>query len=371
VLGDRSIQLFRVFGIRIGASPSWFLVLFLMIYWLSSYFQRVLTDSSNTTAFVVAVAATLLFFLSLLLHELGHALTARRFGIATRDIVLLPIGGVARLERMPEKPGQEMLVAVAGPAVNVAIAALLVLFMTLTGRPIDLDHFGDGLIGSLLLVNVLMLLFNLIPAFPMDGGRVLRALLALRLPYLRATKIASAVGQGAALLLGVAGLFYFNNWMLAFVALFVFLAAGEERALVQTRASLTGLPVRAAMLTDFRHLEVGEPLRRAVEYLMTGSQQDFPVLDGGELRGVLTRAGLVAALERRGPDVPVEEAMSPNPSSADAGEPLEGVVSRMRGRDSSVVPVLEQGRLVGLVTVDNVGDLLLVREALRRYTAGG
>ena len=155
----------------------------------------------------------------------------------------------------------------------------------------DLAHLGDGLVESLLLVNVLMLLFNLIPAFPMDGGRVLRALLALRLPYLQATRIASSVGQVVALLLGVAGLFVFHNRMLAFVALLVFLAAGEERALVQTRTSLTGLPVRAAMLTDFRHLGVHEPLRRAVGYLMTGSQQDFPVLEGAALLGVLTRAG--------------------------------------------------------------------------------
>jgi Zn-dependent protease/CBS domain-containing protein len=358
-----SVNVGRLFGIRVELHVTFLL----FIGWIAIN-QGLLTGDVGRAA--MAVALLLLVFGCVVLHELGHALTARRFGIATRDIVLLPIGGVARLERMPEKPGQEMLVAVAGPAVNVAIGALLVLLMKLTGRPTDLARFGDGLIESLLLVNLLMVLFNLIPAFPMDGGRVLRALLALRLPYLRATKIASAVGQGAALLLGVAGLFYFDNWMLAFVALFVFLAAGEERALVQTRTSLTGLPVRAAMLTDFRHLETTEPLRLAVEYLMTGSQQDFPVLEGATLRGVLTRAGLVAALQRHGLEVPVGEAMNPNPCSADADEPLEGVVSRMRGQECAVVPVLEQGRLVGLLTLDNVGDLLLVREALRRRSAG-
>ncbi len=358
-----SVNLGRLFGIRVELHVTFLL----FIGWIAVN-QGLLTGDVMRAA--AAVALLLLVFCCVVLHELGHALTARRFGIATRDIVLLPIGGVARLERMPEKPGQEMLVAVAGPAVNVIIAALLVMLMTLTGRPTDFARFGDGLIERLLLINVLMVLFNLFPAFPMDGGRVLRALLALRLPYLRATKIASAVGQGAALLLGVGGLFYFNNWMLAFVALFVFLAAGEERALVQTRTSLTGLPVRAAMLTDFRYLDAREPLRRAVEYLMTGSQQDFPVLEDAMLRGMLTRAGLAAALERRGLDAPVGEAMSRNPCSADADEPLEGVVSRMRGQDCPVVPVLEQGRLVGLVTVDNVGDLLLVREALRKYASG-
>ena len=359
-----SVNIGRLFGIRVELHVTFLL----FIGWIAVN-QGLLTGDVRRAS--TAVALLLLVFGCVVLHELGHALTARRFGIATRDIVLLPIGGVARLERMPEKPGQEMLVAVAGPAVNVAIAALLLLVMALTGRPTDLARLGGGLIESLLLVNVLMLVFNLIPAFPMDGGRVLRALLALRLPYLQATKIASVVGQGVALLLGVAWLFYFHHWMLPFVALFVFIAAGEERALVQTRTSLTGLPVRAAMLTDFRSLDAQEPLRRAVEHLMTGSQQDFPVLEGGLLCGVLTRAGLVAALQRHGLDVPVGEVMSPHPCTADAGEPLEAVVSRMRGRDCAVVPVLEHGRLVGLVTLDNVGDLLSVRAALRKYASGG
>jgi Zn-dependent protease/predicted transcriptional regulator len=359
-----SVNLGRLFGIRVELHVTFLL----FVGWIAVN-QGLLTGDVRRAA--AAVALLLLVFGCVVLHELGHALMARRFGIATRDIVLLPIGGVARLERMPEKPGQEMLVAIAGPLVNVLIAALLVLVMSLSGGPADLARFGGGLIESLLVVNVLMLSFNLIPAFPMDGGRVLRALLALRLPYVRATRIASAVGQGVALLLGVAGLFYFNQWMLPFVALFIFLAAGEERALVQTRASLDGLPVRAAMLTDFRHLEAHEPLRRAVEHLMTGSQQDFPVLEDGALRGVLTRAGLVAALQRHGLDVPVGEVMSPSPCSADTDEPLEGVVARMRGRDCPVVCVLERGRLVGLVTLDNVGDLLQVREALRKYASGG
>ncbi len=359
-----SVHIGSLFGIRVELHVTFLL----FIGWIAVN-QGLLAGDVRRAG--EAVALLLLVFGCVVLHELGHALTARRFGIATRDIVLLPIGGVARLERMPEKPLQEMLVAVAGPLVNVVIAALLVLLMTIAGWSTDLAHFGSGLVESLLVVNVLMLLFNLVPAFPMDGGRVLRALLALRLPYLRATKIASAVGQGVALLLGVAGFFYFHQWMLPFVALFVFIAAGEERALVQTRTSLTGLPVRAAMLTDFRHLDVREPLRRAVEYLMTGSQQDFPVLEGAMLCGVLTRSGLVAALQRHGLDVPVGEVMSPNPCSADADEPLEAVVARMRGRECPVVSVLEQGRLVGLVTLDNVGDLLQVRAALRKYASGG
>ncbi len=360
-----SVNIGNLFGIRVELHVTFLL----FIGWMAIN-QGLFTGSPGRA--LAAVALLLLVFSCVLLHELGHALTARRFGIATRDIVLLPIGGVARLERMPDQPQQEVLVAVAGPAVNVGIALVLYALMRITQRPTGLAELVQGgLLGTLLLVNLVMVLFNLIPAFPMDGGRVLRALLALRLPYVKATRIASAVGQAAALLLGVAGLFYFNNWMLAFVALFVFLAAGEERALVQTRTSLTGLPVRAAMLTDFRTLDAREPLRRAVEHLMTGGQQDFPVLNGEELCGVLTRPALLAALERHGMDALVGDVMSCESLFADAAEPLENVVSRLRGRERTSVPVLDRGRLVGLVTVDNVDDLLQVREALRRFASSG
>jgi Zn-dependent protease len=360
-----SLSLGRIFGIRLELHVTFLL----FVGWIAIN-QGLLTG--NVLRAVEAVSLLLLVFVCVVLHELGHALTARRFGIVTRDIVLLPIGGVARLERMPDQPRQEILVAIAGPAVNVVIAILLYVFLKAMARPTRIEELiQGGLLGTMLLVNVMMVLFNLIPAFPMDGGRVLRALLAFRLPYVQATRVASAVGQGAALILGTAGLLYFHNWMLAFVALFVFLAAGEERALVGTRTTLDGLPVRAAMLTDFRRLDVRDPLRRAVEYLMTGSQQDFPVMNGDALCGVLTRGGLMSAVGCHGLDAPVGEAVSCEDVYADAGEPLENVIARMRGRERSSVPVLDHGRLVGLVTLDNVGELLLVREALRKFASSG
>lgn len=228
-----SLNIGRIFGIRLEVH-----VTFLLFVGWVAVNQGLL--SGRPEAALSAVVLTLLVFACVVLHELGHALTARRFGVATRDIVLLPIGGVARLERMPDRPQQELLVAVAGPAVNVAIAAVLVLLMALSGRLAALGLPDDGLLGTLLVVNVVMVLFNMIPAFPMDGGRVLRSLLALRLPFLQATRIASFVGQGAALLLAAAGLFVLHNRMLALVAAFVFLAAGEERALVQARAAPAG-----------------------------------------------------------------------------------------------------------------------------------
>lgn len=223
-----SLNIGRLFGIRLELH-----VTFLLFVGWVAVDQGLL--AGRPEAAFAAVVLTLLVFACVVLHELGHALTARRFGVATRDIVLLPIGGVARLERMPARPQQELLVAVAGPAVNVVIAVVLVLLMVLAGRSTALAALGDGLLETLLLVNVVMVLFNMIPAFPMDGGRVLRALLGLRLSFLQATRIAAGVGQGAAVILGAVGLFFFHNWVLTLAALFVFLAAGDERAMVQAR----------------------------------------------------------------------------------------------------------------------------------------
>jgi Zn-dependent protease len=312
------------------------------------------------------VALILLVFSCVLLHELGHALAARRYGIRTRDIILLPIGGVARLERMPDQPRQEMVVAIAGPLVNVAIAGVLIAIAR--GVP-SLDELVSGdMLHTLLLINIGMILFNLIPAFPMDGGRVLRAGLAMWLPYARATRIASGVGQGFALLFGLYGLFS-SHFMLVFIALFVFMAAAEERAIVQTRTSLAGLPVHAAMVTNFVVLDVSESLQRAVDLLIAGSQQDFPVLDHGAPVGVLTRAELALALQRHGSGAAVGDVARRDGEHADASEPLEEAVRRMRALGRSALPVLHHGALVGLITLENVGEIVLVRDALKRYSS--
>jgi Zn-dependent protease/predicted transcriptional regulator len=317
---------------------------------------------------LASVALILMVFGCVLLHELGHALAARRYGIRTREIVLLPIGGVARLERMPEKPAQEIVVAIAGPAVNVAIAALLWVALVALGAHPASSLLGGGLLETLLVVNLMMVGFNLIPAFPMDGGRVLRALLAMRLPYVRATRIAALVGQGFALVFGVVGFFYNPNLML--VALFVFLAAGEEHAIVRSRASLSGLPVHAAMISRFEVLDANDSLQRAVDLLMAGSQQDFPVLSGGTPVGLLTRADLLQALRHSGPETPVGGVIVPDHPVAQAGEPLEDALQRMREHRRPALPVVNGGRLVGMLTLEGVSELLLVRQAMRKPAAG-
>ena len=353
-----SFRLLTIAGIRIEVHATFLLLV-----------GAVALLRSDSTPLWVSVGELLILFACVLLHELGHALAARRYGIGTREIVLLPIGGVARLERMPEKPLQEIVVALAGPGVNLVLATLTAVALVANGvRPEQaLERAGTGLPEFLLLANLIMLLFNLIPAFPMDGGRVLRALLALAMPFPRATRIASLVGQGFALLFAVAGLFVFRNPMLVFVALFVFLAAGEERAIVQTRAALIGLPVSAAMVTSFVSLETRHELQHAVDLMLAGDQQDFPVLEGGRYLGMLTRSDLIRGLRADGPEAPVGRVVRTDIEPVDGTWPLERALQVMRASRLSAVPVTRAGQLVGLLTLENVGELLMVQEARQRH----
>jgi Zn-dependent protease/predicted transcriptional regulator len=356
-----SFRIGSLFGIRIELHVTFLL----FIAWIA--FTRGLLEGKTGEA-LESVLLLLLIFTCVVLHELGHALTARRFGIRTRDIILLPIGGLARLERMPDKPQQELLVAVAGPAVNVVIATLLLVVMGGVPHPFLSRLENGGIVETMFYVNVLMIVFNLVPAFPMDGGRVLRALLAFWLPYARATNIASAIGQAFALLFGTVGYYLSKNPMLIFIGLFVCLGASEERALVQRRSTLSGLPVRAAMVTDFHSLDAQDHLQRAVDYLMSGAQQDFPVLENGAPVGILTRSDLVRALQQQGTVAAVGDVIRRDHEYADAGEPLEDAVQRMRERSRSALPVIHRGGLVGMLTLENVSDLLVVRDALRRFS---
>lgn len=329
---------------------------------------------------VVAVQGVAFFcavFGCVLLHEFGHALTARHYGIRTRDITLLPIGGVARLERLPDRPLQELWVALAGPAVNVGIAVGLVLWLGLTGwtpSVADLDMMEGSFATRLLVVNLMLVFFNLIPAFPMDGGRVLRALLALRMDYARATQIAASLGQGIALLFALFGLMGLlggmGNPLLLFIALFVWIGASQEAGMAQFRSVLSGATVRDAMVTHFHGLTPGDPLARAVDLVMAGSQQDFPVLDGDRVVGVLTRQRLLAALAEQGKGLPVAAAMEREFPLVDAEQSLEGVVASQTGqRVPGIIPVQSHGRLVGLLTWDNLTDYVMIQTALRRPRA--
>ncbi len=332
-------------------------------YWIA---ERNLMAVANGILFVLAL------FLCVVLHEFGHALTARRYGIPTRDITLLPIGGVARLERMPEDPRQELWVALAGPAVNVVIAILLLPIVLLTNSlaPLTSLNVSEGpFFERLLLVNLSLVAFNLIPAFPMDGGRVLRALLASRMEYTRATQTAATIGQGLAFLLGFIGLF--TNPFLVFVALFVWIGAAQENSMVQVKSALGGIPVSRAMLTEFHVLSPYDRLSTAVEYILSGWQQDFPVVQDEKVVGILTRQGLLSVLSKEGSTANVLTAMQRDFFSASYSEMLDQVAQRLQGSPLHTVPVLRDGQLIGLLTMDNLGEFIMIQSALREARARG
>lgn len=306
----------------------------------------------------------LALFGCVLLHEFGHALTAKRYGIRTQDITLLPIGGIARLERLPENPRQELWVTLAGPAVNVVIAGVL---FAILGFVSPLNEFlqvrlvGGTFLVQLMWVNVFLGAFNLLPAFPMDGGRVLRALLSMRLGRVRATRLAASIGQGMAILFGIAG--FFGNPMLIFIAIFVYLGAEAEAQAVETTSFIGGLQVRDAMMTRFRALAAEDSLETAIRELLAGSQQDFPVVADGKVAGILRRNDLVQALAQGRRQASIGDVMCCECGDVPATAPLDGTLQRMRQEGCATLAVMDEGKLAGLLTLENIGELVMVKSA--------
>ena len=357
-----SWKLATVAGIGLYVHATFFLLLAWIgiTYWLAG----------GSAAALSGIVFILALFACVVLHELGHALTARRYGIRTRDITLLPIGGVSRLERIPDDPRQEVWVSLAGPAVNVVIAAALYAWLLLsqTLRPLSaLTMAGGPFLERLLLVNVSLAVFNLLPAFPMDGGRVLRALLAMRMDYVRATQVSAHVGQAMALGFGLIGLF--TNPFLVFIAFFVWIGAAQEASMVQMRTALSGIPVSRAMLTNFQIVAPDDAAKRVLELILAGSQQDFPVVDGGQggrVAGVLLRSDVLKALAQRASDWRVRDVMRREFEVVDAADMLDTALARLQSCNCHTLPVTSRGALVGLLTMENVGEFLLIQSALGR-----
>jgi Zn-dependent protease len=324
------------------------------------------------------VLSLLGLFFCIVLHELGHSLVAQHFGYRVRDITLYPIGGVAAIEGSP-RPLHELYIALAGPAVNVAIAILLYAGLTLAKAwpplPPDRDQAVAALLGHpltfLYYSNIFVFLFNMIPAFPMDGGRVLRAMLGLSIGKARATRIAASVGQILAVLMAVYGLGFFNsslNLGLVIIALFVFFGAGQERDVEQARVVVDDAPVSAAMVRDFQTLAVGDTLERAASMLLATSQQDFPVVvgEGGDVAGVLSRGQLLRGLAEHGPSAYVAGTMTRDVLFALPGDSLEEFMLRPDGVQRAPVLVRdESGALLGMLTMDNLMEFLTLQQIRR------
>jgi Zn-dependent protease/predicted transcriptional regulator len=339
-----------------------------------------LWQGATVQAALVGTGVVGAVFVCVVLHELGHALTARRFGVPTRDITLYPIGGLARLARIPEEPMKEFGIAVAGPAVNVVIAAALGALVGATGATLQPEAAlftpegpqAGNIPATLLWMNVALAGFNLLPAFPMDGGRVLRALLATRLSYARATQIAANVGQAMALGFGLLGLSS-GNLILVFIAVFVYLGAQQEARQATIRETTRHLRVRQAMMTRFRALASEDPIDRGADELLAGTDHDFPVVDKrGAVVGLLTRQRLLQALSERGHAATVGEVAGETPFIAEADANLDDTFRDMQEAQCDTAPVVERagaedGRLVGLLTMENVAELMTIYSALGEH----
>lgn len=356
-----NLRLGRVAGIPIEIHWTFWL---LLVY----VFVGDFSETGDTNAALEGVATVMAIFACVVLHELGHALAALKFGVNTRDITLYPIGGVARLERIPEKPSQELIVAIAGPLVNVVIVAALL--AAGVGLPEHIEEpaalVKSSFFSRLLLVNASLVVFNLLPAFPMDGGRIFRAFLALFMDYAAATRIAASIGQFMAIVFGFLGLS--GSPMLLFIALFVWLGASSEATSVEQRVLLKSANVRDAMLVDYISVRDDETLESVVNKLLKGSQSEFPVhrSNSNAPAGLMTRNILLATLAEKGPEALVSDCRLEELGQARADRPLVAVVQEMRENGQACLEVLDDtGRILGLLTQENLAEFIMVQSALK------
>lgn len=328
------------------------LTLLILLVWIAaSYMLR----GAGLGATAIGLVLVLTIFMIIVVHELGHALMARHYGIGTRDIMLLPIGGISSLERMPENPKQEFAVAIIGPVINLVIAAAIWLGIELTGGTLRLSEvttIGGALATQLLWINVGLAVFNLIPAFPMDGGRVLRSLLAMKMSHERATDIAAQLGKMFAVLIGAFGLFI--NPLLLLIAFVIWMGASQERALVQLKSAISGVPVSAAMLRRVESITPEQPLEDAAAMLLRGGLNELPVIDHGRPVAVITRSDVASALAHAGPDATVATAPTHSIVMVSPGDSLDGVLDKLRESPDSVALVVDHGQPVGVITPEHL-----------------
>ena len=356
-----SLKLFEIAGTSVRVHFTFFLLL----AWLGALYWR----EGGAELAATGVLFVVLLFACVVLHEFGHALAARRYGIATHDITLLPIGGVASLDRMPEKPSREIVVALAGPAVNVAIAATLMLVFGAKLAIMDIKAIAANeasFVDGLATVNAAIAVFNLIPAFPMDGGRILRAALALQMNRAAATRLAARVGQTLAFAFALLGLL--GNPLLILIAIFIYFAASAEAYDVDIHDAARAYHASDAMITRFESLTPDATIDDAAALLLRTAQSEFPVLDNaGHLRGFLTRSLIIEALAGRGGPTPIADVMAREFEVRPPEASLDGVARLLMGRSPAVAVAIvgSTGKFAGFITQENLAELLMIRKAKR------
>jgi Zn-dependent protease/predicted transcriptional regulator len=356
-----SLYIGKAFGIKIFIHWT-FLILVFWIIQMQILQKHGLKEILWNIAFVFAV------FACIVLHELGHALTAKRFNATTRDIILLPIGGLARIENLPEKPMQELLVAVMGPAVNIAISAVLFVILQVSNafpasiRNVDITQ--TNFLFQLFSINIFLALFNFIPAFPMDGGRVLRALLSLKLPRVKATRFAAYTGQFIAILFVILGFSY--SPMLMFIGFFIFLGAHVEASTEETRSVLGKIKVSDVLMQRYSVLKPDESLSKAVDLLLDSQEHSFVVKENDELKGTLSRKDIIKGLSKFGSDVPVEKVMQTIAVSLKPGDLLGDIMQKFSDNTEAVMPVFDGQKFIGILDLENITEFVQIQNALNK-----
>jgi len=317
--------------------------------------------------FILAVFACVTF------HEYGHALAARKYNVSTQKITLLPIGGIASLEKIPDKPSEELVVAAAGPLVNVVIAILIYLGLILSGTPVifptEMNQMNiSNFFPMLMLVNIILVVFNLIPAFPMDGGRMLRALLAMRMDKIIATRWASSIGQFFAILFAFWGLMAGNPFII-FIAVFIYLGAQAEYQNMASVSLLSGFKVRDITMHKFTALHPYERLSHAIQIMLDSQEERFVVLSDQQVVGTLTKRNIIEGLNNHGPDLSIQQAMNKDIQTVTEETPLEEAMNVFQQKGISLLPVMRETQFIGLLDMDNIHEFMLIQSALRKNNA--
>ncbi len=353
------IPLFRFKGIQVLVHWSFFLLVAWVVF-------TAIRGGSDPMEAAFQVGLVLTVFACVVLHEFGHALTALHFGVRTRNIMLLPIGGVASLERMPEEPRQELLITLAGPAVNLALVLLLGIPFWLyvgslglpdpTAAPPTLFTF----VGFLIAANGVLFLFNLIPAFPMDGGRILRSLLSMRMDRVKATRIATVVGRVLAVGFVLAAL-ETGNFMWGLIGVFVYFGATAENRQVVMQQALKGLHVRNVLRTRFWSLPHTATLQQAIDDLLAGGDQDLLVLREGRPDRILERATLLASAHEQPGTATLDQVYGVLPPALHPEADVRQAYELLATGQYPLLPVVERGTVIGIVELENVSEYLTLK----------
>jgi len=356
-----SIRLFKVRGIDIRVHITFPLILI----WAAIQFGWL--NSLGINGAVFGILVTLILFSIVVLHELGHSLVALNYGVPVKQIVLLPIGGVAQLEKMPDKPSQEFMIAIAGPLVNVGLAIILIILSPLAGFELTLGNISSDFLeltrasissvfAYVFVSNLFLAGFNLLPAFPMDGGRILRAILASRMSYPRATSIAVTIGQVLAWLLGLYG-FLGGGFFIVLIAIFIYIGASQEGQLVQLRSVLGGLRVEQAYSRQAQTLSPDATLKDVVNLTLNSFQSDFPICDGRNLIGLITQSKLIQALSAYPPETSVREVMVEAIPPVSPNDGLFDVQKRFAELGVDALPVVQEGNFLGMITSKDLNEV--------------